>query len=124
MSKRPCTVVTCKEFVEPGHKFPTGDIQKIKEWIALSGNKELLNVSPSTIKYRVICHKHFDKKYLLNKKLTKTAVPTLFLPGKMQSYQVTRYCGSLYLMFQIKLIVAAITLHLVGSIYHLEDQQM
>lgn len=87
MSRNVCSVEGCGERKHPLHTFPLKDKSRLKIWLEATGNASLLSLPESKLACRTICHKHFEQRYSVsgNRKLAKTAVPTLYLPGNFNT---------------------------------------
>lgn len=82
MDYRKCEVKNCPFVTMEDVKlraFPSmkNDKERCLKWIALCGKPDLLQ---KQTKHRKICDHHFEEKYKLNKHLSNSAVPTLYLP--------------------------------------------
>lgn len=78
-----CCVPGCKAKVNL-HRFPLPkDRERQRQWVIASGNKNLLHVAPEKLNAYRICGQHFEAKYIIGKRVTASAVPTLKLPGKL-----------------------------------------
>ncbi|XP_017888021.1 uncharacterized protein LOC108629699 [Ceratina calcarata] len=80
MDHRKCAVTNCKFSTLKNIKlraFPNikTDKERCLKWIAACGNPKLQRV-----RHCAICDNHFENKYKLSKHLSRTAVPTLYLP--------------------------------------------
>ncbi|XP_029054082.1 uncharacterized protein LOC114881447 [Osmia bicornis bicornis] len=62
----------------PGEK----DKERMMQWVEACDNPILSLLPPEKLKYRVVCSSHFESKYIMTKKLTTSAVPTLNVSGK------------------------------------------
>lgn len=60
---------------------PKTSTERFLKWLAASGNINLLNITNDKIIGRCICECHFDRKYFLATRLSKTAIPTLNVPN-------------------------------------------
>lgn len=83
--KRKCNVFSCTTRVDPFHQFPNikknpEESERCLQWIFVSENPELLNLSKERIFERRICGNHFEDRFKVSSRLTKSAVPTLNLP--------------------------------------------
>lgn len=65
-----------------GFRNPDKDRVRFNTWLYSIGGDILGLENAHILKYRRVCHKHFQEKYLCrNNRLSNIAVPTLFLPG-------------------------------------------
>ncbi|XP_071051035.1 uncharacterized protein [Onthophagus taurus] len=85
----PCSVSGCKDKKSSRHLFPnpTKQSERYHEWVKATGNLKLLTLDPNRVyrSYRV-CHRHFtDSDRTTNMYLTKTCVPSLYLPEAIDS---------------------------------------
>ncbi|XP_076546071.1 uncharacterized protein LOC143305639 [Osmia lignaria lignaria] len=55
-------------------------MKRMVQWVEACDNPNLSLLSPEQLKSQVICSSHFEQKYIMMKKLTMSAVPTLNLP--------------------------------------------
>lgn len=101
MPLRKCAVLGCFTVEKQAilHTFPNvhNEVQRFKQWVVATGNKELLKVEPIKIqKAYKVCHNHFDNHDINNVHLQKYALPTLNLPG---NYGCILKCHYLILWF-------------------------
>lgn len=82
MSHKKCSVNGCDLNLQM-FKFPNKckERERFLAWLSAAENAALLTVPHNKIMSRTICRYHFEEKYLLAKKLSKSALPTLHLPG-------------------------------------------
>lgn len=85
MSRKKCEVSNCIFDIKKMYHFPKC-LQRSKNWLSVCGNNELLKLSFKNLTERVICDAHFEERFKLSKGLSKTAVPTLYLPGMYIKY--------------------------------------
>ncbi|CAH0563112.1 unnamed protein product [Brassicogethes aeneus] len=80
-----CAVQGCWGSKASKHVFPnpSKNMDLFKTWVELCGNKRLLEMNPNKVYSGCrVCSLHFTKEcYLSNNRLTRTALPTKFLPG-------------------------------------------
>ncbi|KAG5890437.1 hypothetical protein JTB14_025843 [Gonioctena quinquepunctata] len=56
-------------------RFPVRDAVRCQKWIENSGNNALADLSPNSLRNKVVCSRHFHKLSQLPKKLPLNAVP-------------------------------------------------
>ncbi|XP_046145943.1 uncharacterized protein LOC123989265 [Osmia bicornis bicornis] len=76
-SVRGCTQRYLRMFTFPQEKK---DKKRMMQWVEACDNPNSLMLPPEKLKFRVICSSHFEEKYFMTKRLTTSAVPTLYLP--------------------------------------------
>lgn len=82
-----CSVKSCGTSQGKFYYFPTKDLERKQQWITFCENEKLSNLPDQLLKKRAICGLHFEKKYILNTRLTTSAVPSLLnLPSKSEDY--------------------------------------
>ncbi|XP_076172294.1 uncharacterized protein LOC143149101 [Ptiloglossa arizonensis] len=79
MTRDKCSVQGCSLGSRRMRALPNikTDKERRLKWIAACGNPSLIN---RTSKNLQICDEHFEARYKLNSRLSKSAVPTLHLP--------------------------------------------
>ncbi|RVE40327.1 hypothetical protein evm_015023, partial [Chilo suppressalis] len=94
-SDKHCCVPGCKESggshkVLHGFPNPKDDKHRFNMWLYAIGSSILGLENERIHKYRRVCRSHFAEKYLCrNNRLSKTAVPTLNMPGLTLNIQDT-----------------------------------
>lgn len=74
--------VGCKSDALRLRLFPTAkDKKRFLKWLRACGNVELLQLSETELRNKVVCNKHFEGKVKLATTLSRVAVPTLHLLG-------------------------------------------
>ncbi|KPJ19999.1 hypothetical protein RR48_01231 [Papilio machaon] len=87
MSNTKCCVADCENnsgSSETLHKFPNPKKNKalFNSWVYSVGGNILGLENDHIFKYRRVCHKHFEDKYLCrNNRISSIAIPTLHMPG-------------------------------------------
>lgn len=80
--KKKCVVLGCKSDTLRLRLFPTAkDKERFLKWLKACGNVELLQLSETQLRHRVVCDKHFEERVKLATTLSRVAVPTLHLPS-------------------------------------------
>nr|XP_049706593.1 uncharacterized protein LOC110382865 [Helicoverpa armigera] len=93
MNASKCCVRNCKN-TRPDttlHKFPDPEkeLDRFNSWIFAIGGNVLMMDPKSIFKNGRICHSHFNPKfYTASKRLSKNAIPSLFLSGVHSSLPV------------------------------------
>lgn len=89
MTRDKCSVQGCSLGSRRMRALPNikTDKERRLKWIAACGNPSLIN---RTSKNLQICDEHFEARYKLNSRLSKSAVPTLHLPS-MYIYVISLY---------------------------------
>ncbi|XP_071580351.1 uncharacterized protein [Temnothorax nylanderi] len=82
MSHKKCAILCCTSTSKRMFTFPKPFVNRERylQWLAATGNTNLLKVPENKICNRTICEDHFEDKYKFSKKLSKDAIPTLLLP--------------------------------------------
>lgn len=81
-----CSVRTCGANKVKFYYFPTSDRNRLKIWMEFCDDPGLSILSVAQLKRKVICGAHFHMKYMLNNRLSKSAVPSLNPPGEAKIY--------------------------------------
>lgn len=83
MAKKKCQVLHCNVTEPPMYHFPSAvnDKNRLMEWISACGNPTLAGIPLQKMRNKCVCKKHFDIQVQYEKKLSRSAVPTLHLPG-------------------------------------------
>ncbi|XP_076300989.1 uncharacterized protein LOC143219079 [Lasioglossum baleicum] len=86
MVARRCMVHNCPGNYTSLHKFPSDRKfeNRLFIWLSASGNQELLHLPKNSLLQRGICNIHFEAKYFLQRGLSVSAVPTLYLPDPIE----------------------------------------
>ncbi|XP_076549232.1 uncharacterized protein LOC143306881 isoform X1 [Osmia lignaria lignaria] len=75
-SVRSCTQQYTRMFTFPQEKK---DKKRMMQWVEACDHPNLLILPPEKLKFWVICSSHIEEKYFMRKRLTTSAVPTLYL---------------------------------------------
>lgn len=84
---RKCKVLGCTAQCQRTFKFPPVNDDRLLVWLSATGNKVLLETPMNKLMHNVICGRHFEPKYVLAKKLSTSAIPTLHLPDPIDASQ-------------------------------------
>ena len=87
MGKR-CTVLFCQSTKGPFFTFPDASRDKGRclQWVSACGNPSLLKIPFEKFKNKTLCKKHFPVSSFIFKRLSRSAIPTLELPGNLLYY--------------------------------------
>lgn len=82
MSYQKCCVPSCNG-TEKLHRFPpVKNRNRQLQWLSAVGNPDLMHCLPEKLNSYRVCHRHFEAKFIVGKKISTSGIPTLFLPGK------------------------------------------
>lgn len=83
MGGRKCQVLNCKSTEGLMFRFPKSnrDYDRHLKWVSVCGNPELLKIPKEKLCSRSVCKKHFEISSFIYKRISKSAVPSLNLPG-------------------------------------------
>lgn len=79
--RKKCVVLGCESKDLRLRSFPLAkDKERFLKWLRACGNIELLQLSESQLRHRVVCDRHFEERVKLATTLSRVAVPSLHLP--------------------------------------------
>ena len=66
------------------------DKERCLQWVSACGNPSLLKIPFEKLKNNTLCKKHFPVSSFIFKRLSRSAIPTLELPGNLLHYYLSK----------------------------------